>query len=154
MRAKLRIIGVGNLLLGDEGVGIHVIHALEKHPLPPGIELVDAGVAGVGLLPLFEDAEQILLVDAAEMNQPPGTPRFFEWSRGFGAESPELSLHETRLPAILRLGQEIGELPKITILGIQPQRIEWNMELSPPLIARLPEVIEEIKTFIGQCLRP
>ena len=70
---RIVIIGVGNLLLKDEGLGIHVVRELREKALPPGVEVIDGGVAGIGLLDLFQGARKLVLIDAADMNLAPGT---------------------------------------------------------------------------------
>ncbi|HEV2323378.1 MAG TPA: hydrogenase maturation protease [Terracidiphilus sp.] len=78
---KTLILGLGNVLMGDEGVGVHVVRALEKRPLPPGVECLDGGTGGFVLLEPLQNAARIILIDAAADGNPPGTvtrttPRF------------------------------------------------------------------------------
>ncbi|HVP64150.1 MAG TPA: hydrogenase maturation protease [candidate division Zixibacteria bacterium] len=78
---KTLILGLGNVIMGDEGVGVHVVRALEQHPLPPGVECLDGGTGGFILLEPLESADHIVLIDATSDGNPPGTvtrttPRF------------------------------------------------------------------------------
>ncbi len=79
--AKTLILGLGNVLMGDEGVGVHIVRALEKRPLPPNVECLDGGTGGFVLLEPLQNADRIILIDAAADGNPPGTvsrttPRF------------------------------------------------------------------------------
>lgn len=78
---KTLVLGLGNVILGDEGVGVHVVRAIEKHPLPANVECLDGGTGGFILLEPLQNAERIILIDAAADDNPPGTvtrttPRF------------------------------------------------------------------------------
>lgn len=79
--SKTLILGLGNVLMGDEGIGVHVVRALEKRPLPPGVECLDGGTGGFVLLEPLQSAGRTILIDAAADGNPPGTvtrttPRF------------------------------------------------------------------------------
>jgi hydrogenase maturation protease len=149
---KVRVIGVGNLLLGDEGVGVHAIRELERAPLPPGVELVDGGTAGLGLLGFLDDADAVIFIDAAELKSPPGSFRRFrtEQVRDL-CQDRELSLHETGLLNVLALARATGTWPREVILfGVQPASLAPSMELSPACAGRLGELAAEIRAEIDR----
>jgi hydrogenase maturation protease len=154
MAGKIVVIGVGNLLLGDEGVGVHAVRELKKRALPPGVEVLDAGVAGIGLLDLFPGAEKVLLIDAADMNRPPGTVvRFTPDDIQSHGESPKLSAHDVGLLEVLQLAKALGKSPpQVVIVGVQPGEISWRMDLTPEIQAALPQVVEEVLREIEQPL--
>jgi hydrogenase maturation protease len=144
-----KIIGCGNLLLGDEGVGVHLIEYLKKQPLPEDIELIDGACGGFDLLPHFDDAQQVVIVDAIKADGKPGdiykfTPDDFQTD-----SSPKTSLHDITLKDLFQIIKKMGPLPQITIFGVQPKVIEWGMELSEDVAKVLPRlselVIKEIK---------
>ena len=98
------VLGVGNLLLRDEGVGIHVVKALEGYPFPPDVEVIDGATAGCDLLPLISGAERVVMVDAMEGGEPPGavyrlTPQDFEQEPHEGA----VSLHDISIMDVLKM---------------------------------------------------
>lgn len=141
-----RIIGIGNLLLGDDGAGIHAIRELEKTPLPAEVELVDAGTDGWGVLSQLEGAGKLILIDAVEMGAAPGTSRRFKLADvKTGMERRELPAHTAGLLEILQLAERTGlQLPETVIYGIQPAALEYSMELSPVCRQSLARVVAQI----------
>ena len=137
MGSPVRIIGVGNPLMGDDGVGIAVAERLAGSTLPEGIEVVDGGTGGLTLLSLMEGAAAVVLVDAVDMGCRAG-----EMTRFSGqdllpsvAEGPVLSLHAAGLGEVLALGREMDLLPPVSLVAIQPARVAPGLGLSPPLAA-------------------
>ncbi len=150
---KTIVIGVGNLLLKDEGVGVHAVRELQKEKNLPGVEVVDGGVAGIGLIDLFQGAEKLILVDAAEMALPPGSVVRFtpeEIRSRADVERPRFSSHEVGVLEVLEVARALGQCPpEVVVIGIQPKEISWGTELSPEVEASLPRVVslvlEEIR---------
>jgi len=145
---RIRVIGVGNLLLGDEGVGVHAIRALEQAGVPPRVELIDGGTAGLGLIEYLEDIDKVIFIDAADMGQSPGTFRRFQPDevRALSAERG-LSLHETGLFNVLGLARQTGAWPpELVIFGVQPATMGHTVELSAACSAVLPALVAAIRT--------
>jgi len=140
------IIGVGNLLLKDEGVGVHVAQELQKRDLSSAVEVHDGAVAGIGLLDFFPGASKVLLIDAADMNLDPGaivrfTPEEVISEKG----GPRFSAHDVSLLEVLKLAKALDQYPlEVVIFGIQPKEISWGTELSPEVRASVPKVIEAV----------
>ena len=143
---KTLIIGVGNLLLKDEGVGVHVVQELQKKELPPSVEVHDGGVAGIGLLDFFPGASKVMLIDAAEMNLEPGTlVRFTPEEVAGNYGGPRFSAHDIGLLEVLELARALGQCPpEVVIFGIQPKEISWGTELSPEVQVSIPKVVEAV----------
>jgi hydrogenase maturation protease len=130
-RPSTLILGLGNILMGDEGIGVHVVRALEKKELPDGVECLDGGTGGFILLEPIENADRIILIDAADDGNAPGTvtrtmPRF---SRDY---PPTLTAHDIGVKDLLDAfymqgGQREVILYAITIDPRQP----ISMDLSP-----------------------
>jgi len=150
---KVVIIGVGNLLLKDEGVGVHVAQELQKKGLPTGVEVRDGGVAGIGLLDFFPDASKVLLIDAADMNLEPGAlVRFTPEEVAGKVNGPRFSAHDIGLLEVLELVRALDPCPpEVVIFGIQPKEIFWGTELSPEVQASIPKVVEMV---FGEILHP
>ena len=137
------VLGVGNLLMGDDGIGVHVAQALERTELPPGVKVVDAGAGGVTLIGLLEEADNVILIDAANMGKPAGTCVVFspEEVRGLKRDS-RLSLHHTDLLGLLDLMRALSmHVPKVRVVGVQPESVEWRDRLSRTVLDKLPEVM-------------
>jgi hydrogenase maturation protease len=153
---KLLVLGVGNVLLQDEGAGVHTVRELAKHTYPPEIELVDGGTAGLDLLYLVEEASRLIIIDAVNGEAEPGT--IFK----FNPEDIEErflpvkgnSLHDFGIMEMLHLGKSLGVLPQTMVYGIQPGAVEWGMELTPKVAAALPRltrlVEEEIESWLNR----
>jgi hydrogenase maturation protease len=152
---KIVIVGVGNLLLKDEGVGVHVAQELQKKGLPPLVEVHDGGVAGIGLLDFFQGASKVLLIDAASMNLDPGTVVRFTPDEVAGKiAGPRFSAHEVGVLEVLDLAKALDQYPpEVVIFGIQPKEICWGTELSPEVQASIPKAVEAVWKEIdaGEC---
>lgn len=144
---KITVVGVGNLLLKDEGIGVHVVRALQERDIP-GAEIIDGGTSP-DTLACLEPTGRLIIVDAAETGGEAGTIYRFRPEDLEGAAADSLSLHEVGVAESLKMMQLTGNLPgEVIIIGVQPGEIGWGMELSPKLAARLPEIekiiLEEI----------
>ena len=139
---KTLVLGMGNLLLCDEGVGVHVARALAQRDLPPEVYVVEAGTAFLDVLPDIEKADRILLVDAMEGGAAPGSVYRVPFDQ---CRHPEMlaSLHGFDLSRVLYMaGNDCA--PEVTVFGIEPARIEWGTELSPVIQRVLPAVEKAI----------
>jgi hydrogenase maturation protease len=140
------VIGLGNPLRGDDGVGVRVAEVLAKHVLPPGVEVVDGGTQGLGIVNLMEGRRRVILVDAAEMGKSPGQfVRFTLNEIHLLGGDQYLSIHAAGLRDALLLAQALKILPgEVIIFGVQPANLEWDNALSPQVEASLPELIEAV----------
>jgi hydrogenase maturation protease len=147
---RLTVLGVGNELMGDDGIGIRVVRALREQVLPDDVELIDAGVGGLNLLNVIERAEAILAIDAAEMNMPPGSYRWVSPEQLRDSQGPFLSLHDTSFAETLWLTERFFARPPTTIFAIQPASVEPRLGLSPPLAEKLPELVHAVCDSLWQ----
>ncbi len=147
--AGVLVLGIGNTLLGDEGVGVRVARALAEaddaagSALPPGTRIVDGGTLGLELLPLLCDAQGVVVVDAVNLGQPAGSVAVIRGEATRSVPQPPDSAHELGLAALLETARFAGQLPaRVSIVGVQPGRITADLELSPPVEAALPVAAE------------
>jgi hydrogenase maturation protease len=141
-QAKTAVVGVGNLLLKDEGVGIHTAHALQKMDLPDNIEIIDGGTSPD--LPFyFEDIDKLVIIDAVKGGGQPGTVYRFN-SRDVNMESDGIgSAHEFDLAHSLKTMKLTRQEPKeIVIIGIEPKDVDWGTELSVELQQKIPGIVD------------
>jgi len=138
------VLGLGNVIMGDEGVGVHVVRALEKLPLPESVECLDGGTGGFILLEPLQNADRILLVDATSDANPPGTvtrttPRF---ARDY---PPTLTAHDIGVKDLLDAFYMNGGKRDVTLytITIDPQQ-PISLHLSPPVASALNVAVHEI----------
>jgi hydrogenase maturation protease len=142
----VRIIGIGNPLMGDDGIGIAAVSALEKEGVPEGVEIIDGGTGGLTLLTLMEGAKKVILVDAVETGREPGTIlRLAGEDLEPETSASSLSLHSSGLPEVLALGRALGTLPPLILFGVQPDSVEVRLGLSEPVAAALPSLLALIR---------
>jgi len=136
------VLGIGNVLLRDEGIGCHVAHVLAEIPLP-GVEIVDGGTCP-DVLQLFEGADKLVIVDAVKGGGMPGQIYRFHLEDITLERKPFLSLHDMRLVDSLKLMQLWHNISEAVIVGVEPGEIGWGLELSSKLQERMPEIIDAI----------
>jgi len=145
------IIGVGNKLMGDEGVGIHAIEYMRETLSSPQkresqapsrdprfhgddmqFDLIDAGTGGVTLLHMFEEYDRVILIDCADFGGTPGEVKRFDLEKvSLTNDDSQISLHGTSIAGILELGKRLGKkIPKIDIVAVQPAKLDYSMDLS------------------------
>lgn len=142
-RKKIGVLGIGNLLLGDEGFGVHMIRYLEKHWLfPDEVQLMDGGTAGIYMAPFLEDVDRLIVVDVVAGDGPPGTVCLFDGEDLRGANAQlRMSPHQLGLLEVLEICRLRELAPaKVQFIGVVPGRIETGMELSAMLSGRVAEV--------------
>jgi hydrogenase maturation protease len=144
------VIGVGNLLMKDEGAGIHAIRELEQLNLPPDVNLIDGGTSP-DLIACTRAGAKMIIIDAAKAGGEPGAIYRFR-PEDLAAEKAELaSAHQMGVVENLAMMELAGNKPaSVIIIGIEPAEIDWGMELSPTLQARMPKLIEVVLKEIGR----
>ena len=145
------IIGMGNPLMSDEGIGIHVIAQLQRMTLGDGVEVLDLGTSGMRALHELEGRDMVVFVDCALMGTEPGTIRRFTPEDVETKKiQPRLSLHEGDLLNTIALAKRLGTAPeRIVIFGIEPKTIDPGETLSPALAARLDQYVARIRDEVA-----
>jgi hydrogenase maturation protease len=133
------VLGIGNTLLGDEGAGVYAVRALcARRPIPSDVLFVDGGTLSFTLAPVIEQAQALIVIDAAELSAAPGTVRVFvngEMDEFLGAHRKS-SVHEVSLIDLLSVARLTDKLPeRRALIGIQPQYIDWA-DSPTPAVAR------------------
>jgi len=136
------VFGIGNTLLGDEGAGVHALRYLQARPESRLLELVDAGTLGFTLLPLVEDHARLIVIDAANLDAPPGAVRVFEGSAmDIFLARPRRSVHENSICDLLHATQLRERFPaRRALIGIQPESVGWHDGPSPVVAAAFANV--------------
>ena len=136
------VLGIGNVLLRDEGIGCHVAHALEEIPLPD-VKIIDGGTCP-DVLQFVEDTDKLVIVDAVKGGGTPGQIYRFHLEDITLEQKPFLSLHDVGLVDNLMLMQLWHYISEAVIIGVEPKEINWGLELSPELQEKMPQIIDTI----------
>ena len=138
--ATVLILGIGNVLMGDEGVGVHVLRLLEQEPCAAGVRLLDGGTGGVNLLAEFDGAHSIVLIDATRDGRPAGTITYLNPQR-VGDLPRGLGAHDFGLKDLIAAAALLGRLPGLHLYTISVEEVRpMCTELSPAVAAAVPEV--------------
>jgi len=138
------ILGVGNLILKDDGVGVHVVKEMENRELPPGVEVIDGGTATMDLLSIIHESEKIIVIDALTSGGQPGTIYRCLPEELMDAPERPLSLHQVDLLDVLLMARQLGGHVSVVIIGVEPKEISCGMELTTEVKAAVPKVIKAI----------
>jgi len=147
MKRPVVVLGLGNPLMADEGIGVCLVERLlESADQYPGVDFVDAGTGGLSILYQIEDRRKAIVIDCAFMDEPPGTIKRFTPEEVQSVKVlAHQSLHEADLMQIIALARQLGQAPdEIVIFGIQPQQVEPALGLSRTLMERIDEYISVI----------
>jgi len=147
MKKPVVVLGLGNPLMGDEGIGVYLIERLAGSAADyPSVDFLDAGTGGLSVLHHIEGRRKAILIDCAFMDEEPGTIRRFtpEEVRSRKVLAHQ-SLHEADLMRVIEIARQLEQAPdEIVIFGIQPQRVERVQGLSPTLMERTDEYISRV----------
>lgn len=151
---RVLVLGVGNLLMGDEGVGIHILRLLEHERPVTGVRLLDGGTGGVNLLTEFDGADDIVLIDATRDGQPAGTITFLQPE--FVGDLPRgLGAHDFGLKDLFAAAALLGRLPRIHLHTISVEEVRpMCTELSPAVAAAVPEVVHTVRALAARLAAP
>ncbi|MBM4048821.1 MAG: hydrogenase maturation protease [Planctomycetes bacterium] len=152
-RPRILVLGIGNPLAGDEGIGIHVIERIQKQELPPNVRVVDGGTGGIDLVQFLEECDCAVVVDAADMKAPPGTCRVFSLDEVDAmGRSSTMSLHQADFPSVVRLTRMLTRCPDvIRVVGIQPEVLRWQTTLGPMLTSKFDEIVDRVLAEVESC---
>ena len=151
-RKKILVLGIGNYLMGDEGIGIHAVKYLQRHVFPEKVHILDGGTGGFNLLSFLQEYDPVIIIDATADGDPPGTlqvrrPRYSsEFPRTLGA-------HDIGLKDLIDSASLLGSLPEIHLItiAIEPGN-NLDLNISPALEEKLPSVEQEVRRIISGVL--
>lgn len=149
-RGSLFVVGLGNLLMSDDGIGIHALAELRKTPIP-GVRMVEIGTAILHGLSLLESATRVLAIDAVYGGQPPGTIHFFDVEEPLAPE-PASCIHALGLREAMRFFA-LATPPPFSVIGVEPQTIGYGMELSAAVQEALPRVVALARNTVREWIQ-
>jgi hydrogenase maturation protease len=141
---KILIVGIGNLLCRDEGIGVHVIQEMKKMELPGHIELLDIGTSTMDLIAYLDGVKKLIVIDAMKAGGAPGTIYKCKPEDLLPEEEGPISLHEIGLLESLNMAQKMGMKIDTVIIGVEPKVLDWGMELSDEVKSKIPTIIEAV----------
>jgi hydrogenase maturation protease len=146
------VLGLGNLLLTDEGVGVHVVRRLAEMELPAEVEVVDGGTAPLAAVTTVEGIAKLIIIDALDAEVAPGA--VYSLKPGDVEGGPcSLSLHEADLTEALALWRHWGlAMDRVQMIGIVPEVVDWGTELSPALREKLDEIVAVVLAEVSRAV--
>jgi len=148
-KRPILVVGVGNLIMRDDGFGVHLVRALAEETLPDNVDLFDGGTLGPEMLPWLEGREKIIFIDAINADMEPGTLFRFEPDDLQYQTEEKTSIHQIGLIDTLSMAELMGNAPDtVVIFGVQPKIVDWGEELSPELENVIPKIINLVKKEI------
>jgi len=147
LKNNILVLGIGNILLNDEGAGIRVVNALEEEGFK-GADLIDGGTGGFHLLGLIQSYQYVIITDASLDSFPPGHVRVMhpKYSRDFPLQ---LSAHEVGLKDLIDAAFLLGNLPEIYLIAVSVKEFQkMGMDLSPEVEMAIPVAIEKVKDLV------
>lgn len=144
MDGHILVLGVGNILLQDDGLGVRAVERLAARcRLPDRVRLLDGGVLGLDLLPYLEGIAALLLLDAVQVGQPPGSLVRLEGDAIPAALARKMSMHQVGVQELLALAAFQGTLPdRVVLCGLEPASLDWGLALTPAVAAQLDALVD------------
>lgn len=152
--SKILVLGIGNYLMGDEGLGPHLAYRLEQSGIPENVDVVDGGTGGFHLLEYFENYSQVILIDATLDGRAPGTIRLIKprFAQDF---PPAMSTHDIGLKDMVSALQLLDRMPDIHLFVVSIETIQQQgIELTPEVEAVMPELEERVRVLVSELLEP
>jgi len=143
---NIAVFGIGNILLCDDGVGVHAVNKLiSEYQFSGNVEFIDGGTKGLDLLPLLENRDKVLIIDAANFRKEPGTIDSVEGDKIPSFLSSKLSVHQIGLPDMLFAARLMEIMPaEMCLIGIQPLSMETAAEMSDVISGKMEAVISKV----------
>lgn len=152
--ARVLVLGVGNLLMGDEGVGVHALRLLEKQAPTAGVRLLDGGTGGINLLLEFDGVRDLVLIDATRDGQTAGSITYLQPMHA-GELPCGLGAHDFGLKDLFAVSALLDELPRLHLFTISVEQIQpMCLELSPAVAAAVPAVAHAVRILTGKLSAP
>ena len=148
---KTLVIGVGSVLRGDDGIGVRVTEELQKEKFPSKIKFLSGDIYGLELIKYFSDFERIIIIDAADIKEKPGTIKSFKSSEIKKSDFSDIvSTHGISLFETLTLAEKLDISPKIIIVGIQPKDTSFKLGLTLEIEEKIPYIVNAVKKIINK----
>lgn len=145
MMRDIVVIGIGNILMQDDGIGVHIISLLKEELITTGIELVDGGTSTLDMLSYFTDYKKVIVIDCLKAGYLPGTIYKIAPSDIKSYRKENLSIHDVQILDVVKIANLMEYYPDVTIIGVEPKSIDFGLELSSEIKNIIPELINQVK---------
>jgi hydrogenase maturation protease len=155
---RISVLGIGNILLADEGVGVHAVNAIKKrYDFSPNIEILDGGTMGLDLLPVFQTKDKIIIIDAVDFNKEPGHVGAIDGDKIPPVLNSKLSVHHIGFADLLYAAKLVRETPpEVYLVGIQPKSLHVGLDMTEEIRVKLDSIIElaiqKLKEWNVECV--
>ncbi|MDY0191138.1 MAG: HyaD/HybD family hydrogenase maturation endopeptidase [Desulfuromonas sp.] len=152
-KKAIGIMGLGNLLLSDEGFGIHFIQYLEKnYQIPENVEVIDGGTGGILLAPFIEEHDELYVIDVVDLDDEPGSVHYFtDADVRCGDIQTRMSPHQVGMLDIIDICRISGKVPdKVHFIAVVPKSLDSSMQLTPLLQGRIKDVLQILADKLGK----
>jgi hydrogenase maturation protease len=150
-RTEVTILGLGNILMQDEGIGVHIANLLnDEFEFTPPISIIDGGTTGSDLLPYFDDSKKVLILDAVNFGKKPGYIETINDDDILAMLTSKISLHHLGLSDVLSMTKMLDIKPEaIALVGIQPYKMELDLQVSSVLKERFDQILKEALSVLS-----
>ena len=146
------ILGIGNILLQDDGIGVHVINELKKMDLPEQVELMDGGTGGFHLIPYIEGKKKLIILDAIVSEDKPGAVYRLKFEDVDYKKKAGISLHEAGIIEALKVASVHEKMPETVIIGVRPKEYKTlGLDVTPEIRKAFPTVIDLVLKEVSLC---
>ena len=155
MYKKIIVLGLGNILLKDEGVGVWIAEEIAKRSLPENVEVIDGGTASLDILISMKDVEKLIIIDALKGGEKPGTVYRLHPEDLPTTSDSYVSLHQMNILEGLSIAYKTGNAPQETvIIGVEPEEMDWGLGVTSDIKRKFPEIIDIVlKEVKNDCYR-
>ncbi|NPB08645.1 MAG: HyaD/HybD family hydrogenase maturation endopeptidase [Aquificae bacterium] len=143
----ITVLGIGNLLLSDEGLGVVAVRKFqEEYEIPEGVQVLDGGTLGIDLMYFLQDTDKLLVVDAVSGGKEPGSLYRIEGEAVKKYFRSKVSMHELGFQEVMALMELTGNsFEEVVVIGLEPKSLELSLELSEEVRSKIPLLVEEIR---------
>ncbi|MBQ3033022.1 MAG: HyaD/HybD family hydrogenase maturation endopeptidase [Deferribacterales bacterium] len=149
---KVVVMGIGNYILSDEGIGVHVVKAIENEPWPENVEIFDCGTLGILASYKIAEADVLIAIDAIVSKEEPGSVKVFDKEDIMLSKVPaKVSPHQIGFQETLLHAQLRGDCPEVVkLIGVVPESYDTSTELSDACKAALPKIVEIVRQLVAE----
>jgi len=148
---QITVLGIGNELMSDEGIGVFAAKELQTRDLPDGVEVMEGGTDGFGLINIITDTDFLIVIDSLKGGSEPGT--IYKFNVKEAPSCPDVfktSIHQVGILEVLNLSELIGKTPETIVFGVEPKTISMGMEISPEIKKKIPRLLELVLAEVNQ----